>query len=74
MNPTEIDFLIKKWNPHFEDSSKGEWVGKIPREKYMQRLWKMMDIRHILILTGVRKLWEINANAPTHGEIDRNRY
>ncbi len=55
MNTAEIELLIKKWNPHFEDPAKGEWVDKIPREKYMQRLWKVMDIRHIVILTGVRR-------------------
>ena len=55
METSEIELLIKKWNPHFEDPTKGEWVGKIPREKYMQRLWKVMDIRHIVILTGVRR-------------------
>src|SRR3989344_7451245 len=55
MNPTEIELLIKKWNPHFEDPIKGEWVGKVPREKYMQRLWGVMDLRHIVILTGVRR-------------------
>lgn len=55
MNQTEIELLIKKWNPHFEDFSKGQWAGKVPREKYMQRLWGVMDIRHIAILTGVRR-------------------
>lgn len=55
MNPTEIELLIKKWNPHFEDPKKGEWLGTIPREKYLKRLWKAMDIHHILILTGVRR-------------------
>lgn len=55
MNPAEIELLIQKWNPHFENPTKGEWVGKVPREKYMQRLWKVMDIRHIVILTGVRR-------------------
>lgn len=55
MEIAEIELLIKKWNPHFEDPTKGEWVGKVPREKYMQRLWKVMDIRHIVVLTGVRR-------------------
>lgn len=55
METSEIELLIKKWNPHFENQVKGEWVGKVPREKYMQRLWKVMDIRHIVILTGVRR-------------------
>ncbi|QQG40751.1 MAG: ATP-binding protein [Candidatus Levyibacteriota bacterium] len=55
MNLTEIELLLKKWNPHFENPEKGEWVGTVPREKYLKRLWKAMDIRHILILTGVRR-------------------
>lgn len=55
MDTNEVEILIKKWNPHFEDPSRGEWVGKVPREKYMQRLFRVMDIRHILILTGVRR-------------------
>lgn len=55
MNTSEIELLIKKWNPHFEDPTKGEWVDKVPREKYIERLWKVMDIRHIVILTGVRR-------------------
>jgi hypothetical protein len=55
METSEIELLIKKWNPHFEDPTKGEWVDKIPREKYLERLWKVMDIRHIVILTGVRR-------------------
>lgn len=55
MNTSEIELLIKKWNPHFEDPTKGEWVDKVPREKYMQRLWNVIDIRHIVMLTGVRR-------------------
>lgn len=55
MNPTEIELLIKKWNSHFENSEKEEWVDTVPREKYLKRLWKAMDIRHILVLTGVRR-------------------
>lgn len=55
METSEIELLIKKWNPHFEDPNKGEWIGKVPREKYMQRLWTVMDLRHIVILTGVRR-------------------
>ncbi len=55
METSEIELLINKWNPHFEDPSKGEWVGKVPREKYIQRLWDVMNLRHIVILTGVRR-------------------
>lgn len=55
MNPTDMELLIKKWNPHFEDPAKGEWVGTVLREKYLRRLWKAMEIHHILLLTGVRR-------------------
>lgn len=47
--------LITRWNPHFENPSKGRWVGTVPREVYLRRLKKLLDIRHILILTGVRR-------------------
>lgn len=55
METSEIELLIKKWNPHFEDPAKGEWAGTVPREKYTQRLWRVMDIRHVVVLTGVRR-------------------
>ncbi len=47
--------LITTWNPHFTDPSKGKWVHTVPREKYLERLKKLLDIRHVLILTGVRR-------------------
>lgn len=47
--------LITTWNPHFTNPQKGGWEGTIPREKYLQQLKKLMDIRHVLILTGVRR-------------------
>lgn len=47
--------LISIWNPHFTDPTKGGWQGTIPREKYLQRLKKLMDLRHVVILTGVRR-------------------
>ena len=55
MEPQEIDQLITKWNPHFSDPAKGEWVGTVLREKYLQKLAKVMGLRHIIILTGVRR-------------------
>ena len=55
MEPSEIDQLITKWNPHFTNSAKGEWVGTVSRGKYLERLVKAMDWRHIVILTGVRR-------------------
>lgn len=47
--------LITIWNPHFNDPAKGGWGGTVPREKYLQRLKKLMDLRHVIILTGVRR-------------------
>jgi len=55
MENAQIEILLQKWNPHFRDVAKGLWVGTLPREKYLNRLWQMMDLRHILILTGVRR-------------------
>lgn len=55
MEPSEVEQLIIKWNPHFTNSTKGEWVGTVPREKYLERLVKAMVLRHIVILTGVRR-------------------
>ncbi len=55
MDKSEIELLINKWNPHFQDPAKGEWIGKVPREKYIERIWKFIDIRNIIILTGVRR-------------------
>lgn len=55
MKPADIELLIKKWNPHFEELLKGEWTGTVSREKYLKRLWKTIDLRHILLLTGIRR-------------------
>lgn len=55
MDNATIQQLIARWNPHFEGVSRGKWVGKIPREKYLRRLKKFLDIRHVLILSGVRR-------------------
>lgn len=55
MEPTQIEILLQRWNPHFQNPNKGLWVGSVPREKYLDRLWQMINLRHILILTGVRR-------------------
>lgn len=56
MDRDVLNTLISTWNPHFADPAKGKWIGTIiPREKYLERLEKLLDIRHILILTGVRR-------------------
>lgn len=55
MDNRTMQQLITRWNPHFEDISQGKWMGKVPREVYLRRLKKFLDIRHILILSGVRR-------------------
>lgn len=55
MEPEVLKQLITIWNPHFVDPQKGGWEGTVPRERYLQRLEKLMDLRHVLILTGVRR-------------------
>ena len=47
--------LISTWNPHFTDPLKGKWIHTVPREKYLERFKKLLDIRHVLILAGVRR-------------------
>lgn len=55
MTDNEVEQLINKWNPHFQDLAKGGWIGTVLRRKYLQRLEKSMEIPHIVILTGVRR-------------------
>ncbi|MBU0649509.1 ATP-binding protein [Patescibacteria group bacterium] len=50
-----LQTLITTWNPHFTNPSRGGWVGTVPREKYLERLKKLIDVRHVLTLTGVRR-------------------
>jgi hypothetical protein len=55
MDRDVLHTLLTTWNPHFADPNKGKWVGTVPREKYLERLEKLMDLRHVLTLTGVRR-------------------
>jgi hypothetical protein len=50
-----LQTLLTTWNPHFTDLSKGEWKGTVKREKYLERLKSLMDIPHVVILSGVRR-------------------
>jgi len=50
-----LEKLITTWNPHFEDKALGAWKDTIPREKYLDTLKKLIDIRHAIILTGARR-------------------
>lgn len=55
METTVLEKLIIDWNPHFEDVRRGAWKGTIPREKYLKTLKELINIRHTVILTGVRR-------------------
>ena len=55
MQTTVLEKLITDWNPHFRDVHRGAWKGTIPREKYLKTLKELMNIRHTVILTGVRR-------------------
>lgn len=55
MDKDILNSLLITWNPHFTDLNKGKWVGSVTREKYLERLKKLLDVRHVLILTGVRR-------------------
>jgi hypothetical protein len=47
--------LITTWNPHFEDVNRGAWHGKVPRKGYLTKIEGLMDIRHAVFLSGVRR-------------------
>lgn len=55
MQTTVLEKLIKDWNPHFEGVHRGAWKGTIPREKYLKTIKELINIRHTIILTGVRR-------------------
>jgi predicted AAA+ superfamily ATPase len=57
MDTNVLKQLITTWNPHFEDVKRGVWMNPdiVLREKYLTRIEKLMDIRHVIFLTGVRR-------------------
>lgn len=55
MDINVLQKLVTTWNPHFEDVRRGAWRGTVPREKYLARIESLMDIRHAIFLTGVRR-------------------
>lgn len=55
MDNTKIETLLRKWNSHFADVQKGDWVGTVPRSSYLKRMEKILPLRHIMVLTGVRR-------------------
>ena len=55
MQASVLEKLLTDWNPHFEDVRRGAWKGTIPRQKYLKTLKELMDIRHTIVLSGVRR-------------------
>ncbi len=55
MDREVLHTLLTTWNPHFADLAKGKWEGTVKREKYLERLKPLMDIPHVVILSGVRR-------------------
>lgn len=54
MQNTELEQLLIKWNPHFQ-SGKARWEDITPRSYYLDKLWEALPLRHIMVLTGVRR-------------------
>src|SRR3989344_1479605 len=50
-----LETLLSAWNPHWADPAKGKWRGTVTRLKYLNRLKKLIELRHVLILSGVRR-------------------
>lgn len=55
MDREVLHTLLTTWNPHFTDLEKGKWEGTVRREKYLERIKPLMDIPHVVILSGVRR-------------------
>lgn len=55
MDTSIVEKLITTWNPHFVDIKLGRWKNTIPRNGFLNTLKQLIDIRHIIILTGVRR-------------------
>lgn len=55
MDKDILNTLLTTWNPHFADPNKGKWIGTVPRAKYLEHVEKLMDLRHIITLTGTRR-------------------
>ncbi len=55
MNPADIQTLLTKWNPHFLDVNKGLWQHTTPRSWYLSQIEKTINMRHVVVLTGVRR-------------------
>lgn len=54
MQVDDILGLLDFWNPHFQ-TGKANYSHLEPRTYYLDQLWLTMPMRHIMILTGVRR-------------------
>lgn len=55
MDKDVVYSLLTAWNPHFKDIGRGAWRGTVPRQLYLKKLQELMDIRHTVVLSGVRR-------------------
>lgn len=55
MDKDTLNTLLNSWNPHFINQTHNKHLSTVPRTKYLQQLKKLLDVRHVLILTGVRR-------------------
>ena len=55
MNTADIQTLLTTWNPHFLDVNKGMWQNTTTRSWYLSQIEKTLTMRHVVILTGVRR-------------------
>lgn len=55
MDRDVLHTLLTTWNPHFTNPSHGKWLGMVARERYLAHIQRLMNLRHVIILTGVRR-------------------
>ena len=55
MKNSELDLLIQTWNPHFSETKNEKRENTIHRKHYMSLLKTYLDLRQVLILTGIRR-------------------
>ena len=55
MDKETIEKVLRIWNPHFENINKSYGQSTIPRTLYLSKLQELMHLRHILVLTGIRR-------------------
>jgi uncharacterized protein len=55
MDKETIEKVLRIWNPHFENIDKSYGQSTIPRTLYLSKLQELIHLRHILVLTGIRR-------------------